>query len=364
MTQIDHLQDHSRRFVLTKKDLTLINPNTRTCPIFNTRRDADLSRKVYQACPILHNERTKENPWGVHFFTMFHMANDSHLFRTRKQLEEEGYKQVNNCLVRDEEAYLPLYEAKMMHQFDHRHGTYEGQSSEEIRKGFCRCLSTSEYADPYMTAQPRYWVESREVKIRISKIAGNCSWLIGFRDVTRAVDKRTVQFAILPLVGIGHKIPLIFLTNVTVNKVCAFLGNINSFALDYIARQKIGGISMSYFIVRQLPIFSPNVYKPEILSLIVPRVLELTYTAWELSSFACDCGYDGKPFQWDEDRRAYLRAELDAIYFHLYGLNRDEIDYILDTFPIVKRKDEERYGEYHTKRLILESFEQYKGKIT
>jgi len=90
---------------------------------------------------------------------------------------------------------------------------------------------------------------------------------------------------------------------------------------------------------------------------LLPRVLELTYTAWDLQPFARDCGYDGPPFRWDPERRFLLRCELDAAFFHLYGISRDDAAYILDTFPIVRRKDEERIGEYRMKRVILEIYD-------
>ena len=91
--------------------------------------------------------------------------------------------------------------------------------------------------------------------------------------------------------------------------------------------------------------------------LILPRVLELTYTAWDLEQFARDCGYAGPPFRWDQERRFLLRAELDAAFFHLYGLNRDDTAYILDTFPIVRRKDIAQHGTYRTKDTILEIYD-------
>ena len=90
----------------------------------------------------------------------------------------------------------------------------------------------------------------------------------------------------------------------------------------------------------------------------MPRVLELTYTAWDLEPFARDLGYDGPPFRWDPERRFLLRCELDAAFFHLYGLERDDVDYIMDTFPIVRRKDEQAHGEYRTKRVILEIYDE------
>jgi hypothetical protein len=86
-------------------------------------------------------------------------------------------------------------------------------------------------------------------------------------------------------------------------------------------------------------------------------VLELTYTAYDLEPFTTDCGYSGPPFRWDEERRFLLRCELDAAYFHLYGIGRDEVDYILETFPIVKRKDEQAHSEYCTKRVILDIYD-------
>jgi hypothetical protein len=159
----------------------------------------------------------------------------------------------------------------------------------------------------------------------------------------------------------------------------------NSFVLDFTTRQKVSGLSLSFYVLKQLPVVPPNSYSSRLLDFIVPRVVELTYTAWDLQPFAQDvldevgeetwarwfaeatvhdspppswaAGDTPAPFVWDEERRAALRAELDALYAHLYGLTRDELAYILDTFPIVKRKDKAEYGEYRTKRMVLEAFE-------
>jgi hypothetical protein len=385
MTQFDHLQDEERHFTLSSKDLALINPNTRTCPIFNSRRDAELTRRIYSACSVLHNEQTGENPWGVRFFTMFHMTNDSHLFRTREQLETEDSLLEGNRFVYGSEIYLPLYEAKMMHQFDHRHGTYEGQSDDELQKGYCREPIEADYGDPSFLVLPRYWIAKTEV----FKASGEWDrqWFVGFRDITRAVDRRTASFSMIPRAAIGNKIPLVLFEGVKPQKVAAFTANVNSFTFDYVVRQKMGGISLNFYIVKQLPVIPPDRYTPELLDFIVPRVVELTYTAWDLQAFAQDIldevgpetwarwfadapvhtspppawapGTSPPPFVWDEERRARLRAELDGLYAHLYGLTREELDYILDTFPIVRRKDEERWGEYRTKRLVLEGYEEH-----
>jgi hypothetical protein len=151
------------------------------------------------------------------------------------------------------------------------------------------------------------------------------------------------------------------------HEIVCFLGNVSSFVFDFVTRQKVGGTSLSGFVVEQLPVLSPATYAQPcawtgrhqtLQSWLLPRVLELTYTAWDLEAFAQDCGWSGPPFRWDEARRFLLRCELDTAFFHLYGLNRDDTAYILDTFPIVKRKDEAQFnGDYRTKRVILEIYD-------
>jgi hypothetical protein len=141
--------------------------------------------------------------------------------------------------------------------------------------------------------------------------------------------------------------------------------NLSSFALDFAARFKIGGTHLNFFIINQLPILAPPIYLQTtpwspgrvLHNWLLPRVLELTYTAWDLAPFARDCGYNGLPFGWDDERRFRIRCELDAAYFHFYGITRDDVDYILETFPIVKRKDEAQFGEFRTKRMILDIYD-------
>jgi hypothetical protein len=150
--------------------------------------------------------------------------------------------------------------------------------------------------------------------------------------------------------------PLIFFSTFDDSAAC-FVAGFNTFAFDYNARQKIGGSHITYSYLKQLPVIPPHIYTPALLAFIVPRVLELTYTAWDMQPFARDLGYEGAPFVWDEERRFLIRCELDALYFHLYQIGRADVDYILETFPIVKRKDEAAWGEYRTKRVILELYD-------
>lgn len=333
----EELRDEWRRFTLSAADIALINPNTRTCPIFRSRRDAELTKAVYRRVPVLVNERTEANPWGIRFMTMFHMSGDSKLFQTAPG-----------------EGLLPLYEAKLMHQFTHRWATYD--------HGDSRDMHAAELADPGCTVTPRYWIDQAEVDNRLRDWPRG--WLLGFRDICRSTDERTAIFSLLPRAGVGHKAPLAFLGQAEdVRLVAGFLANANSLIFDYVTRQKVGGTNLTYFILKQLPVLPPATYTDELLAFIVPRVLELTYTAWDVQPFAQDCGYNGPPFVWDEARRFLLRCELDALYFHLYGISRDDAAYILDTFPIVRRKDEAQHGEYRTRRVILEMYDEMSAGV-
>jgi hypothetical protein len=171
-------------------------------------------------------------------------------------------------------------------------------------------------------------------------------------------------------VGVGNKIPLIFpSTSISSRLLAALMGCLSSLALDFCARQKIGGTTLNYFILLQFPVLSPSAYGPSDLDFIVPRVLELNYTSRSMAPFARDFDYEGPPFAWDEHRRAQLRAELDAWYARAYGLTRDELRYILDpadvmgadypseTFRGLKTNEIRRFGEYRTARLVLQAWD-------
>jgi hypothetical protein len=196
------------------------------------------------------------------------------------------------------------------------------------------------------------------------------NWLMGWRDVALRSVERTVIASVMPRVGVNHKTPLWFAkSSPSVEHSAALLGNFNSLALDYVARQKIGGTSLTYFYLKQFPFLPPERYTEADLAFIVPRVLELTYTAHDLAGWAQDLGYNGPPFAFDPSRRAILRAELDARYAKLYSLTRDELRYILDpvdimgeaypseTFRVLKNKELKEFGEYRTQRLVLEAWD-------
>jgi hypothetical protein len=240
--------DGDRILQLSPQDIALINPNTLTCPVFRSRTDAELTKKIYQRVPVLENENTGKNSWGISFI-----------------------------------------------------------------------------------------------------------------------------LSIIPKFGLGHSAPVIILGIDKANLVSCLQANLSSLVFDFVTRQKLGGTNFSFFIVKQLPVIPPETYIEEDIKFISTRVLELVYTSWDMQSFAKDMGYEGEPFIWDEQRRALLRAELDAYYAKLYGLTRDELRYILDpadvygedfpseTFRVLKNKEINKYGEYQTQRLVLEAWDRMFG---
>lgn len=342
---VSEVYDNERRFTLAPDDFALLNPNTRTCPTFRSRRDSELTKAIYRRVPVLVREGDPDgNPWDVSLMRMFDVTNDSHLFHS-----EPG------------DGRVPLYEGKMVHLFDHRFGTYAGQTEAQAAQGKLPELTDEDHADSELAATPRWWVDSFEVEARLAG-RWNRGWLLGWRDVTSSVTYRTVIASPIPRVAVSNKLPLLFVERGTATSLLALM---SSFPFDYAARQKLGGNSLNYFVMNQLPTIPPHVFESRALwsddsldEWVGRRVVELVYAAWEIEPFARDHGYDGPPFRWDPERRALLRGELDAAFCHLYGLERDDVDYVMDTFWVVRDRDVKAHGEYRTKRLILEIYDE------
>jgi hypothetical protein len=350
--QAHELSDHRRHFTLDRNDFALLNPNTRTCPVFRSQMDAELSKKIYSRVPVLINEAQGDhgNPWGIRFTTMFHMSNDSQLF-----FEEPSA------------ARLPLYEAKLIHHYDHRWATCGSDGSS-------RDVTLMEKQDPTFHVTPRYWVEMGVVTARLRAQSWDRHWLMGWRDITKTQNERTAIASVTPLAGVGNQLPLMLPDGCQDDRLLpCLLANLSAIPYDFFARHKVGGTHMNFFIFKQLPVLPPSAYTQAAIDFIQPRVLELTYTAHDLKPWAEDLGYDGPPFRFDPERRALLRAELDAFYAHLYCLNRDELRYILDpadvmgpdypseTFRVLKYNEMRQFGEYRTQRLVLEAWDRLFG---
>ena len=541
---VEELRDPERRFTLSPDDIELLNPNTRTCPTFRSRSDAELAKAIYRRVPVLvrktRDGQPEENPWGIRFDRMFDMSNDSHLFRTREQLERDGWELSGNVFRKDGMEYLPLYEAKMIHHFDHRWASYRREGGRD----FADDVAREDKQDPGFAVLPRYWVEAREVQLRIAKLPkglltalrnrdadrialavclllflewlhrgsggsadraianvfpswidfvayhpfarqvaptqmGLCGdnpactaplgpsylpakpiskvdatpcastvwyavdrtalseafgacvpyaqylesvpplrskhgalalaeellshaaprWQMGWRGITNSTNERTVVGGAFPFSAAGNSLPV---WTTDSDDAVLFLALLSSLVCDFATRFKVGGTNLNFFIAEQIPVLSPEVLdrpapwgtKESVREWLLPRVLELTYSDWALRPFAADCGWDGPPFRWDDDRRFLLRCELDAAFLHLYlpadedghwhpaghsdgrthsetpeqfaqlthrfPTPQDAASYIMDTFPIVRRKDKEKHREYRTKYAILEIYREMK----
>jgi N-6 DNA Methylase len=361
---VQALSEPDRLIALTAGDFELLNPNTRTCPVFRSRRDAEIAKRIYSHVPIfvLKTRQESSNPWGASFLRMFDMSNDSALFRTHGELADRGWALDGNVFRRDGRKWLPLYEAKMVSYFNHRYADYAlhslsaGKAVRELPHP-----SLEQLADPHYAALPHYWVRREDIDARLSQ---EREWLLGFRDITNTTNERTVVAAFLPRAGVANNMPLI--NTVQSGELTAFLGAcLSSFAVDYLARLKVGGTHLNFFIAEQLPIPPPGTYKSSapwdsqvaVGEWLKYRILELVFTAWDMDALAADLGYEGPPFRWDDTRRPMLRAELDAAFFQLYGYERPDVEHAMDSFWVVHDRDIHRHSEYRTKRLILERYD-------
>jgi hypothetical protein len=469
---MEELADERRHFSLSPEDFALINPNTRTCPVFRSRADAELTKKIYRRVPVLireaADEAPEENPWGISIRRVFDM--------NKAQV-------VGQCISHPSEGYHRMYEAKLIHQFDHRWATYAAAPGAPVGAPESRDITLDEKRNTDFTVTPRYWMPEREVLARtapaprtvlrawqaddpealliacahwvaaaleedpLAELGGHplrqrvinlggprfaelparesawldaktlaearqylaltpdeCArlrtdtaldeavhrildaraprWLMGWRDITNATNERTVIASVVPRAGTDFTLRVVSGSGCKAELLPCILANLNSIVFDYVARQSLGGTHLSDYITKQLPILPPSAYDAASLAYIVPRVLELTYTAHDLRPWAeevaaaynearpeAPLALPEAPFPFDPERRAHLRAELDALYARLYGLERDDLRYILDpadthgddypsqTFPGLKRNELRAHGEYRTQRLVLQAWD-------
>ena len=359
---MDDLRDKERRFTLTASEITQLNPNSKTAPVFRSRRDADIAKQIYQRVPILQStDARNREEWHAYYLRLIDYSDHSSFLEPQQSVSSERTTSFDSI---DRGKKLPIYESKLFHGYDHRYATYN-------ESGRVEAILGTQKASPWGFPRTKFLFPADAFEQIVSKYDYKSQWFLAVRELTGNTNMRTVIATILP------RLPSFRNTTVTIGLDSAqsavqLLGILNSFIFDYLARQSLSGNHLSFGFLKQLPIPPSEKLKqsckwcsPDVspcITLILSdwfqsRALELTYTAWDLQPFARDCGYDGPPFRWDEERRFLLRCELDAAYFHLYGIERDDVDYIMETFSIVKRKDIKAHGEYRTKRVILEMYD-------
>lgn len=382
------LADADRHIRLSQQAVSVLNPLSRTAPLFRTRRDHILTLRLQHGCPIIGRSEGTQG-WAIKPTLMFMMNADMKGHRTADELEAIGFELRGNHYLRDREVWLPFYEGKMVGMYDHRAASIRFDPSNRVRRNQPVALSDTEHQDPEQLALPMFWVNSTDVGERCGGVP---RWCLSVKDVTASTNERTSIASLLAGVALTDSLPWIATTHTADLNAC-LLATLNSLAFDYTARQKVAGLHLRGHYLNQLPVIGLKSFGDPcpwttnagpLVSWLLSRVLELTYTAWDLEPFAQDCGWSGPPFRWDEERRFLLRCELDAALFHLYlpaeangdwrpaegetaedlarlkagfPTPRDAVTYIMDTFPIVKRKDEAKWGDYRTKRVILEIYD-------
>jgi hypothetical protein len=434
LQDVSELEDPERCFPLSSADFARVNPNTGTAPIFRTRRDAALTTAIYGRLPVLvdRSAGAEVKAWPVKYATMFHMTNDSSLFRTREELDEKerAYPVGGNHFRSATGDWLPLYEGKMVQAFDHRAASVVVNLENQHRPAQPQPATLEQHKNPDWLPDPQFWVGAATSPVP------SLSYFLGFKDVTAPTNIRSMIAALIPAWGVGNTLPVVLGhqedSRLSAPDAAIFTANMNAIVFDFVARQKIQGQHLNWYIVEQLPVVPLDLYesicfgKKTAAKIVREAVLELTYTAHDMAPFARDMGYvvdrgqtpnprphpeerpqgasrraralhnpgatsfeTGSaspphpsrlaalapqdedipvkpPFVWDDERRLKLRAKLDAVYFHLYGVvdvfsrdperiaqGRDDVRYIYSTFPIVEREERAAYGRYRSCELCL-----------
>ncbi|HEX42723.1 MAG TPA: hypothetical protein ENN81_11795, partial [Phycisphaerales bacterium] len=292
---MEELRERHRHITLSTADLKLLNPNTHTCPILRSTREAELVRAVYRRVPVLIDRTRKKggNPWGIRFLRMFDQTNDAEHFRSAEQLKAAQYRPTGTVWKKGRELLLPLYESKMFRSYDHRYGSVYVKDQNWMNQGQTVEATAVDHQNPEFFVAPRWWVSEAEVIRRAGiPVAGAFP---AFRNVTRATDTRTVIASFIPFAGVANSAPLIlFKPEVSSRRQCCLLANLNVLPLDYVAKRKIPNVNLNFFIVEQLPIFSPDFYSQRcpwdsrrtLERWVSDRVLKLTCTSNDMRPLA------------------------------------------------------------------------------
>ena len=375
-----------RTLLLTAADFARVNPNTGAAPIFRSRRDADITLGIYARHPVLvrHGPQGEDKAWPVKYARMFDMTNDSGRFLKPDELERQGWQRapLNRWRKGEDEAW-PLYEGKMVQMYDHRAADVVVNSANLHRAAQQESLNSQDKASASRFPAPQYWVDGAAVLAQ-----ADAGYVLGFKDVTAPTNVRTMIAAMLPRAGFGNTLPLLvpqmtMAPPLQARMAALLLANLASLPFDYVARQKVQGQHLNWFVLEQLPVIAadrfddplPHAFtqtaraaglmnghhaNPTVADFVIPQVLALSYTAHDLAPFARDLGYVDAagsalpPIVWNDDERRARLAALDALFFWLYGLGADDAAYVMAQFPIVREQDERAFGRFRTCEDVLD----------
>lgn len=361
---LSELSNPDKVFSMDLNHFRLVNPNTGTAPVYRSQRDRLISSSLYGRLPVLvdRSDGPEEKTWPVKYVRMYDMANDSGMFRTAEELQEKegAWPEAGGKWRSAEGVWVPLYEGKMVQAFDHRASGITTVAENLHRSAQSAATSDIQRYDPNHVVASRYFVFDK----------GNLKVELAIKDVTSTTNSRSLISCIIPSVGAGHTLPIIRIEiedpTERAHAQTMLVATLNSTIVDFVARTKILSNHASWYVLEQLPIIPPDHFDgtrfgPKTAAEIVrAAVLELTYTAHDMAPFARDLGHIDEhgqvlpPFAWNEARRLALRAKLDAVFFHLYGISdRADIRYIYSTFPIVAKDETVAFGTHRSRDLCL-----------
>ena len=355
LTEVDHLYEEERRFRLTKDEITTINPNTHTCPVFQDRDSAELTLDIHKNSQVLIQEGEEEtNPWGVNIWRMYDMATDSNLFNTKSTLESRDCQLDGLEFICKNGLFLPLYEAKLIHQYDHRFATFRDVGKSNIDNGNARKFKQKD--DIKSVIHPRYWVPETEYE----ETSGS-DWHLAMRRYARSDDERTIIAAILPRSAAGDSLNII--DGISAEDALLLLGFLNSFIVDYVARQKHGGAAVSQYLIKQLPI--PSTHDINQLSIgnigmlqhLKNQIGKLIYPAEDLNPFYTDLDdqYYVREY-YGGQKRDEIRFELEASIAHVYQVSANDFDELFNSFEQIREEEVSEFGYFRTREEIKSHF--------
>ena len=362
----EELKNEGRHYKLSAKDFSLLNPNTRTAPVFICMNDLIITTDIYNRIPILYDRNNDVGSlWPVTFRKILDVSKrkvDATL-RTKRQLtqKEGAYPVAMNRFQNVSDIWLPLYEGKMVQAYDHRAAGVVVNRSNTMRQGQKDEISDLDKERPDVYPSPRCYVSEANAQWPNSD-----EWIIAFKEVTATTNKRTMIAAILPKCGASTTVPVLSINESVKDRAAhasLIVSNLNSIPFDFIARQKVPGIHFNLYVLEQLPVITLDMAKLKMFgaksaqSVIEEAVLELVYTSHDVAPFARDMAYVDKagnvrePFLWSIQSRQRLIAKIDAVYFHLYGIfdpkdigsSQKKIRYIYSTFPIANKEESEMH---------------------
>jgi hypothetical protein len=371
---VEMVQDESRRYSLSPKQIATINPNSKNCPVFENVRDKEITLSIYENHPVIINEEQETNPWGISYHRLFDSANDSDLFsdNTLESLQDRGHDLDSYSIFRgDDDIYYPLYEAKYFHQFDHRFGTFEDipEKNRFTRRASTKRVSEEVKQNLDYEILPRYWVHKSDFEEKTEDIEWDHKWVFVLREIVRVTsDSRTALGTLAPYYGYTDTSPILTFKGTDVAERAILFTNIyTSFTFDFALRQSLSGAHVTLYLLKQLPMPTPEQIKTHsvetadgkesLWDFLLQRGLKLIWTSHSLDPLGDDVNSEDGPYVWDTDERRTLRAEIDAALAQRYGISRDDLEYILDSFDILARQEIEKYGEFRQKQECLAAYD-------